>query len=105
LSREGDPIPWVVQVDGEEGCGLGIVVGVIIDYEPRNWVVRREIRANHRKSVHPCGFIASTRGWPLLQRELVQQGAYGWVEMSLFCNQLVDNSKQISVHKCICELC
>jgi hypothetical protein len=27
LSREGDPIPWVVQADGEEGCGLGIVVG------------------------------------------------------------------------------
>jgi hypothetical protein len=40
-----------VQVDGEEGCGLGIVVGVINDCEPGNWVVRREIRANHRKSV------------------------------------------------------
>jgi len=38
-----------LHADEEEGCGLGIVVG---DWEPRNWVVTREIRAIHRNSVH-----------------------------------------------------
>jgi len=51
LGREGDHIPWVVQDDGEEACGLEIVVGVINNFQPRYWVVRREIAVDHRKSV------------------------------------------------------
>jgi hypothetical protein len=39
-----------VQDNGEEGHGLGIVVGVVNDRGHMNWVVRREIRASHRKS-------------------------------------------------------
>jgi len=42
LSRGGDPIPWVVQADGDGGRGLGIVVG---DCETGIWVVR----SSHRK--------------------------------------------------------
>jgi hypothetical protein len=33
------------------GLWIGIAVGVIIDCELGNWVVRREIRANHGKSL------------------------------------------------------
>jgi hypothetical protein len=40
-----------VQDDGEEACGLEIVVGVINNCQPRNWVVIREIAADHKKSV------------------------------------------------------
>lgn len=40
-----------MQADGEESCGLGIIVGVIKVCKPWNWDVRREIRPDDRKSV------------------------------------------------------
>jgi hypothetical protein len=83
---------------------IGTIVGVNIDYEPGNWVVRRELEPTIGK-VFPCGFIASAQGWPLLQRELVQQGAYGWVEHPSFVASWWTISRQISVHECTYELC
>jgi hypothetical protein len=50
-SREAYSIPWVVQDNGEDDYGFGIVVGVFNDYEAENWAMRREIRANDRNSV------------------------------------------------------
>jgi hypothetical protein len=70
LRREGDLIPWVVQGDGEDSCGLGIFLGVISDYEPKKWVMRRELEIAIGR-VCICGFISSFSGWPLMQIKLV----------------------------------
>jgi hypothetical protein len=42
-------------------------MGVNIDYEPKNWDVRRELELAIGIFV-PCGFLASTQGWSLLKR-------------------------------------
>jgi hypothetical protein len=66
--------------------------------------VRREIRANHRKSVPLWIHSLNLRVASVAERT----GAAGslWLGgTSLFCSQLVNNSKQISVLNCIYELC
>jgi len=104
LSRVGDPIPWVMQANGEKGPWIGIAVGVNIHCEPANWATRRELELAIGK-VRPYGFIASAQEWPLLYKELVQKGAYGWVECPSSATNWWTISRQISVHECTCELC
>jgi hypothetical protein len=67
--EKGDPIPWVVQVEGKESWQIGIVVGE----ETGNWVV--ECVDSGQESWTPCGLIASSQGGLLLREN--EQQAYG----------------------------
>jgi hypothetical protein len=89
---------------GQSGCELGIILNITNDFEPGNWVVRREIRANHRKSA-PLWIHSPISKVPSVVEITSAIGSIWLGGTSLSCNQLLDNSKQISVHKCICELC
>jgi hypothetical protein len=51
-SREGDPIPWVVRVEGKKGFWV---------VECGEWTAKR--------ARPPCGLIASARGWLVVDRK------------------------------------
>jgi len=60
-------IPWVVRVVGKrERWRIGTIMGV----EPRfwGWCVWR---VDNQWVGSPCGFIASTRGWPTVERKWI----------------------------------
>jgi hypothetical protein len=63
MEKKGDPIPWVVQVEGKESWWIGIVVGV----ETRFWVVECG-EWTTKRAKPPCGLIAPARGWLVVER-------------------------------------
>lgn len=65
MNRKDDFIPYIMKVDWERGLWIGMNLGVDIDYEFGNWVVRSDLMLAIR-SFHPCVFIASAQGWPML---------------------------------------
>jgi len=69
---------------------IEIIVGVNINCEPMNWVVRRELELTIRR-VLPCGFIASAQGVASVVERIDVVGSLWLGGTSFFYNQLVDN--------------
>jgi hypothetical protein len=79
-----------VQADGERGLWIGTIVGVNIDCEPGNWVVRRELEPTIGK-VSPLWIHSLNSGVASIAERIGATGSLWLGGTSFFCSQLVDN--------------
>jgi len=83
------------------GLCIGIVVSVVIDCEPRNLVVRREIRANHKKSA-PLWIHNINSGVASFVESLSETNNLGLSGTYFLCSHLVDYFPiKISILGCV----
>jgi hypothetical protein len=64
VAEKGDPIPWVVQVEGKRVGGLELLLELELGFwvvECGEWIAKR--------ARPPCGLIASARGWLAIERK------------------------------------